>query len=538
MDQSLAAQADYIIVGAGSAGCALAARLSEYPKIRVILIEAGGRDRNPWLHIPVGFSKTIGDPRYDWSFQVGPEPGLDGRKIHYARGKALGGSSSINGLAWVRGGRHDYDMWAAKGCDLWGYDAMLPYLKKVESFPPGGEHRGKDGPVKVQYNPGWANSMERLVEAFEASGVPRVDDYNIEFPMGVGRLQTNVSGGRRMSAARAYLAPARNRRNLAVITDAEVDALVIENGAAAGVRLRRGGQVETLQANGEVILSAGAIGSPILLEKSGIGDPERLAALGIAVKGVAPEVGENLKDHAMIPFRLRVQGLQSLNGADSGLRAAITGLKYLLGRTGPMIETPTQLTGFMRVAPGEGPADIQLLAMALSYSFQMVGGRVKAVMDREPGMTLSFYPIYPKSTGSVHLQPDGGVRTVCNFLTHPDDQALFAEAMRTLRRVIAQKPLADHVVAETSPGPQVGDSDEELLAHARANCSSAMHPTTTCRMGVDENAVVDQHLRVRACRRLRIADASVMPDLPGCNTNYPTIALAERAAGLIRETTL
>jgi choline dehydrogenase len=296
VNPSNAANADYIIVGAGSAGCVIAARLSENPNVRVVLIEAGGRDRNPWLHIPVGFSKTIGNPQFDWSYQLGPEPGLNDRTIHYARGKALGGSSSINGLAWVTGGRPDYDRWGELAGEEWGYDAFLPYLKKIESFPPGGNHRGKDGPVSVQSNPGWTDAMDRLTEAFAAVGVDHVDDYNIENPLGVGRLQTNVSGGRRMSAATTYLAPARARSNLEVITDAEVESLVIVNGAATGVELRRFGRLQTLRANAEVILAAGAIGSPILLEKSGIGDPSRLAALGIAVTGAAQEVGENLKD--------------------------------------------------------------------------------------------------------------------------------------------------------------------------------------------------------------------------------------------------
>jgi choline dehydrogenase len=536
MEQSIAANADYVIVGAGSAGCVLAARLSEDPKVKVVLVEAGGRDRNPWLHIPVGFSRTIGDPRYDWSFQTGPEPALLNRSFHYARGKTLGGSSAINGLAWVTGGRPDYDRWAELAGEEWGYDRFHPYLKKVESFAPGGPHRGKDGPVHVQYNPGWANSMDRLVEAFEATGVPRVDDYNTEFPFGVGRLQTNVGNGRRMSAATAYLAPARSRANLEMVTDAEVLSLTIENGAAVGIAYRQGGEVRQLRANAEVILAAGAIGSPVLLERSGIGDPARLTALGIAVKGEAAQVGENLKDHYMVPFRLRVKDLQSINGSDRGARAVATALRYAFGRGGPMTETPTQLTGFMRVAPGIGASDIQFLAMALSYSFRQVGGRIKAVMDRAPGMTLSFYPTYPKSTGSVHLQGDGSVRTVCNFLADPDDQTLFVAAMRAMRRIIAQPPLAPYIVAETSPGPSVGESDEDLLAHARSSGSSAMHPTTTCRMGNDAASVLDPQLRVRACRRLRVVDASAMPDLPGCNTNAPTMALAEKAAEIIRST--
>lgn len=534
MDDSIKSQADYIIIGAGSAGCILAARLSEDPNCKVILVEAGGRDNNPWIHIPVGFSKTVGDKRFDWNFESGPEPGLDGRILHYARGKTLGGSSSINGLAWVTGGRYDYDNWKRAGCDQWGYDEMLPYLQKIETFAPGGDHRGKDGPIHIQYNPGWANSMDLAAKNFELAGVPFVDDYNVEFPHGVGKLQTNVRGGRRMSSATAYLVPARGRPNLEVITNAHVESIAIANGAASGIVIRRGGRTETLQANGEVLLCAGAIGSPVILEMSGIGDPERLKALGVEVKGEAREVGENLKDHYAAPFRLRLRGLQSLNGTDSGLKAIVTGLKYALARSGPLVETPTQLNGFMRIADGEGPSDIQVLGMALSYNFKQVGGRVKAVLDKQPGMSISFYPIYPKSTGSVHAKAGGGTAMVCNFLTDADDQKLFVAGLRRLRAILKNGPLAEYVVAETTPGPSVDDSEDQLLAFARVNGYSAMHPTTTCRMGPDDDSVVDQSLNLRACRRLRVIDASVFPTIPGCNTNAPTLALAERAAEIIK----
>lgn len=536
MDPTIASNADYVIVGAGSAGCVLAARLSEDPKVRVVLLEAGPRDLNPWLHVPIGYSKTIGHPRYDWSFQAGPEPGLDGRMLHYARGKTLGGSSSINGLAWTLGSRHDYTRWQAAGCSDWGYEDVIPYLRGLEDFPEGGPERGRGGPVRVRRNPGWQECIGKLQASCTAFGIPAIEDANVAEPIGVSQMQTNVGSGRRISSARAFLRPARGRANLQVLTGVDVKQLEVQNGAASGVTVQMDGKPRTISAAREIILCAGAVGSPLLLERSGIGDPERLAASGIATKAAAQEVGENAADHYMVTMKLRLRGLASLNGSDGGMRALRSGLQYALLRNGPLSRTPTELVGFARLdGKLQGEPDIELFSQALTYAYKQVGGRLKAVMDREPGMSFSFYQCYPRSRGHVHLSGQGKPSIVGNYLVDQYDQEVFVGALRMLRKIAALSPLADHVVAELAPGPGVGDGFTELLDFGKQAGSTTFHLAGTCRMGSDERSVVDQRLRVRAVRRLRVVDASVFPTIIGTHTNAPVMMIAERAAEFIRK---
>lgn len=523
--------ADYVIVGAGSAGCVLAERLSKDPRVRVVLVEAGGSDAARVVELPVGYAMTIGNPSYDWGYNAGPEPGLRDRNIYYARGKVLGGCSSINGLAWVRGARADYDAWLAQGCHGWGWDDVQPYLARCENFAPGGPGRGRDGPVPVDYNPLWARPMQLLQKAGESLGLPALHDYNVEAPLGLARAQLNWQKGRRKSASATYLKAARNRPNLTVLTDALAESLVVENGAVAGVRILHGDRRKTVSARAEVILSAGSIGTPLLLEKSGIGNPRRLQEQGIPVVGDAPEVGENLRDHMMVTLPFRLSGLESLNGSGRGLRAIRNVVQYALLHTGELAGTPTQLMGYARVN-GTGPADVQLFAGPLTYSFQEVRGRHRAVPDRHPGMSLSFYQCRPRSVGQVHYNGNETAPTiVAGYLTHEEDRRTVAAALRLCLRLAAQEPLANHIV--NGPPLDVDATEAELLDFAERSGSTAFHAVGSCRMGGDPASVVDLSLRARAVRRLRIVDASVMPDIVGANTHAPTMMLAERAADLI-----
>lgn len=528
-------QADYVIIGAGSAGSVLAARLSEDPSVRVVLLEAGGSGEGFWFRVPVGYAKLIGNPKTDWAFRTQPEPGIDGRVMQYSRGKALGGSSSINGLAWTFGSRHDYRRWAALGCDDWDYETVLPYLQKLENFPAGGPHRGKNGPVRVQVNPGQNAATRMFYDACLSAGLPDLPDPNVAEPFGVGRMQTNVGGGIRQSASRVYLGPARSRSNLTILTDVSASKLVIENGAATGVTFTRGGVTQHASAAREVIVCAGAVGSPLVLEAAGIGNAERLKALGIEVKADRPSVGENARDHYMVQLKMRLKGVQTLNGSDGGLRALVNGTRYILTRGGPLAATPTELIGFTPLPGEDAPSAIEFWCNPLTYDYRPIKGTLRTVMHKEPGMTISMYHSYPRSVGHVHLGADGKPEILTNVLTDPHDQRMAVEGLRFLRRMATLEPLASHVVSGLGLAENLGDGDDEMLAYVKAVGNSSFHLVGTCRMGADEDSVVDQQLRVRGVRRLRVADASVMPTIIGTHTNAPSMMIAERCAEFIRQ---
>ena len=534
-DPSVMQNADYVIIGGGSAGCVLAARLSEDENVKVVLIEAGGPDNSPVIHLPVGYAKTLGDPKFDWRYAAGPEPGYGGRIIPYARGRVLGGSGSINALVWSRGGRFDYDQWKNEyGCVGWGWDDVLPYFMRAEDFAGGGTGRGRGGPAPINFNPGFHPPSRKLIAASLEAGLPETPDHNSEAPLGLSRTQLNWRDGKRMSTAAAYLKPARSRKNLVVLTDTMVERLCIENGVVMGAVVAGKNHTGIVHASREVILSAGAIGTPLILERSGFGDPARLAARGVDAMAHAPEVGENLRDHALVSLKFRLKGLNSINVESRGLKAVLHGIRYALFKDGLLSGTPTEVLGYARVSNGEGPADIQIFGAPLTYSIKEVGGSKKIVIDSTPGMGLSFCQCRPVSTGSVHLgDRAGGADLKLNFLTEEEDQRVALSGVKFCRSLMTQPSIAPFIAKEEAPAGEK-ESDEELTAFIKASAATGFHAAGSCRMGPDEDSVVDLSLRARAVRGLRIVDASVMPALVGANTHAPTVMIAEKAADLIR----
>ncbi len=534
MDQLIA---DYVVVGAGSAGCVLANRLSADPKIRVVLLEAGGRDLNPWIHIPVGYFKTLHNPNTDWCYKTARDPGLNGRSIDWPRGKTLGGSSSINGLLYVRGQRQDYDCWAQLGNRGWSFDDVLPLFKRSESHEDGeSAFHGGSGGLSVSRIRAKSEIAEAFIAAAEEMGVPRTDDYNGEDQEGAGYFQQTAKGGLRCSSARAFLAPAKRRPNLKIITRAHVQSLAFDEAEpcrVVGVTFRQQGgvRVVTLRPGGEVVLSAGAIGSPQILELSGIGRPDILSAAGVPVRRASPGVGESLQDHLQIRLVYEVN-VPTLNDAINRFAPRMgIGLEYVLFRTGPMSLGASQVAIFAKSMAGLETPDIQFHFQPLSAD--------KPGIEMHPfsGVTSSVCQLRPESRGHVHIRtPDADDHPVIapNYLSATADQLCAVRAVKFARAMTKTKALAPFIVREHVPAddPQ---TDEEILDAARRISQTIYHPTSTCRMGQDPNAVVDERLRVRGVEGLRVADASVMPAIVSGNTNAPTIMIGEKASDLILE---
>ncbi len=536
-DSILDGEYDYIIAGAGSAGCVLANRLSADPKNRVLLLEGGGRDNWIWFHIPVGYLFAIGNPRADWLFKTAAEPGLNGRALAYPRGKVLGGSSAINAMIYMRGQARDYDGWRQMGMTGWGWDDVLPFFLRHE------DHQGGDGPFhrsggewRVEHpRIRWA-ILDRLRDAAEQAGIARIDDFNTGDNSGSSYFQVNQKMGRRWSAARGFLKPVLGRPNLRVETGAVVDRVEIEDGRARRIVYVKDGRRVTAVARGEIVLSAGAVASPVILERSGVGRPDILKARGVEPLVALPGVGENLQDHLQIRPIYKVTGIRTLNGDYKNLfRRAMMGVDYALRRRGPLTMAPSQMGAFVRTAPEYETANIEFHFQPLSLDNWGDG------LHPFEAFTASVCNLRPTSRGSLHLsgpnaaaQPD--IRP--NYLSTEEDRRVAVDSLKWARRIVSQPAMAPYAPQEYKPGAHVA-SDDELLVAAGDLGTTIFHPVGTARMGPDgdERAVVDGRLRVRGVSGLRVVDASVMPTITSGNTNSPTIMIAEKGSAMILEDT-
>lgn len=520
---------DFIIVGAGSAGCVLANRLSENPKHRVLLIEAGGRDNYHWIHIPIGYLYCIGNPRTDWGFKTAPEAGLNGRSLLYPRGRVLGGCSSINGMLYLRGQSADYDHWRQLGCTGWGADDVWPLFKKSEDYFDGpSENHGAGGEWRVEKQRLRWEILDDFARAAEAAGIPATDDFNTGDNEGVGYFKVNQRAGWRVSTAKAFLRPALKRTNLTVMTGHHVRRVTFEGKRATGVEVLKAGQSSAIRGH-QVILSAGAIGSPQILQLSGIGPGALLQDMGIDVLRDA-SVGENLQDHLQIRCAYKITGGKTLNQmAQSWWGKGKIGLQYALTRSGPMSMAPSQLGAFARSSRDVATPDLEYHVQPLTL--EAFGENLHDF----PAMTASVCNLRPESRGHVRItspDPLAHPEIAPNYLSTVNDQLVAARSIRLTRKIMAQAPMARYRPEEFKPGP-VGDSDEELARAAGQIASTIFHPVGTARMGGDPDSVVDPQLRVRGIEGLRVIDASIMPTITSGNTNSPTIMIAERGAQLI-----
>ena len=524
---------DYVVAGGGTAGCVLANRLSADSRNRVLLLEAGPRDSNPWIHIPIGYAKTMFHPVYNWCFKTEPDSGMNGREIYWPRGRTLGGSSAINGLIYIRGQHDDYDHWAALGNTGWSHTEVLPYFRKLEHNVRGAnDWHGADGPQ-------WASdigSTHELVEALIAAGaefgIPRNDDFNGATQEGVGYYQLTTRRGFRCSTAVAYLRPARGRPNLAVETNAQATKIVLEGRRATGVVYRQGGREHTVTARREVIVAAGSIQSPQMLQLSGIGPPGLLRSFGIPVVLALDGVGENLQDHlqARVIFRC-TKPITTNDTLNSWWRTMAIGLQYLLTRAGPMAVGINQGGVFARTHPALTRPDVQFHFATLSSD--MAGSPVHIF----PGFTMSVCQLRPESRGFVRIKspdPMAAPAMQPNYLSTENDRATLVAGIRLARGLAATRALSPYVAGEYMPGPEAV-SDNDLLEFARNKGATIFHPSGTCKMGPagDARAVVDPALRVHGIGGLRVVDGSIMPTLVSGNTCTPVIMIAEKAADMI-----
>ena len=525
---------DFIVVGAGTAGCIVANRLSADPNKRVLILEAGGNDNWIWFHIPVGYLFAIGNPRSDWMFKTESEPGLNGRALAYPRGKVIGGCSAINAMISMRGQAADYDHWRQLGLAGWAYDDVRPLFRRLEDhFLGESEHHGTGGGWRVEAPRLSWKILDAVGDAAEEMGIRKIPDFNTGDNEGVSYFHVNQKRGRRWSSARGFLKPALTRQNLRLETHVLVDRLIVENGRAVGVRFLQNGEVIEARASGEVLLCAGAIGSVQVLQRSGIGPAEWLAPLGIDVVLDKPGVGRNLQDHLQQRAIYRVTGVRTLNETYWSLpRRAMMGLDYAFRRRGPLTMAPSQLGIFTRSESMRARANIQFHVQPLSLD------KFGDPLHRFPAITVSACNLQPTSRGTVRIrssEPDGAPSIAPNYLSTEEDRQVAADAIRTTRRLMAQKALARFSPKELLPGPSVGDDDASLAKAAGDIGTTIFHPVGTAKMGTanDPLAVVDERLRFFGIGGLRVLDASVMPTITSGNTNTPTAMIGEKGAEMI-----
>ena len=521
-----------MVIGAGSAGCAVAARLSEDSSATVALVEAGGRDLNPWIHIPVGYFKTMHNPAVDWRYVTQPEPGMNGRRIEWPRGKVLGGSSALNGLLYIRGQAADYDHWRQLGNRGWGWQDVLPLFKLSEAQERGADTlHGADGPLAVSDMRAHRSLCDKFIAAAEAAGIPRNDDFNGPEQEGVGYFQLTMRKGFRCSSATAYLRGARRRANLRIIPHALTRRLILDGRRAVAVEVERGGLVETIRARREIVLSAGAIGSPQILQLSGIGPGALLQAHGIPVAAGLAGVGENLQDHLQARSVYEVTE-PTLNDEVNRLAGRIRiGLDFILNRRGPMTMGASQVGAFTRTRPELATPDIQFHIQPLSSRTPGHG------LDPYSAFTSSVCQLRPESRGHVRIaSPDPRTHPaiLANYLATETDRQTMIDGVRISRRIAAASPLAQIVKRELEPGAGL-ETDDAILGWIRERATTIYPPAGTCRMGDDDMAVVDDRLRVRGIEGLRVADASIMPTIVSGNTNAPAIMIGEKVAAMVRE---
>ncbi|OOW00877.1 GMC family oxidoreductase [Pseudomonas sp. MF4836] len=522
---------DYVIVGAGPAGCLLANRLSQNPQHRVLLLEAGGQDNYPWIHIPVGYLYCIGNPRTDWCFKTEPEPGLNGRSLSYPRGKVLGGCSSINGMIYMRGQARDYDLWAEQGNAGWAWKDVLPLFKRSESHYAGdsAEH-GAGGEWRVEEQRLSWGILDAFREAAAQTGIESIADFNGGDNEGCSYFQVNQKRGVRWNASKAFLRPVAQRKNLTVLTGVEASRIELDNGRASAVLAQYQGREQRFRARREIILCCGAIGSPTLLQRSGIGPRPLLKKLGIGVRHELPGVGNNLQDHLQLRLIYRIGNGRTLNQMVSSLWGKMNmGLQYMVSRSGPLAMAPSQLGAFARSGPEQTSANLEYHVQPLSLE------RFGEPLHEFPAFTASVCDLRPQSRGSVAIRDAqlGSAPLIRpNYLSHETDLQVAADAIRLTRRIVAAPALASFEPVEYLPGASL-HSEAQLREAASAIGTTIFHPVGTCKMGQDREAVVDERLRVHGIAGLRIADASIMPTIVSGNTCSPTLMIGEKAAEMI-----